>query len=134
MPRAKATVTSAPARMTSEEYRALMAQAPAETKYHAVRTVVDGVTLDSKREANRYAELKLLETAGEIEALEVHPRFDLRVKRIIVGVYEADFRYFDKRMNRYVYVVEDVKGVRTAVYRLKKRLMEALYGIEVRET
>ena len=107
-------------------------------KYGAVATVVDGVRFASKAEARRYAELKLLEQAGEIRELELQPRFPLFVPvkgratlHQQVGAYVADFRY--RQGPRGVLVVEDVKGVKTAVYRLKKRMVETTYGIEIRE-
>ncbi len=115
-----------------EQYRARLANGEAKpSKYHNRRTVVDGVVLDSQREANRYAELLLLEKAGEIEGLEVHPRFDLQVNGVKIGTYVADFQYFDKRTNRSV--VEDVKGVKTTVYQIKKRLVKALYFRDIVE-
>lgn len=117
-------------------------------KYGAKKAVVDGVTFHSQAEARRYRELKLLEKAGAIWELELQPKFDLLVpstsgylSRAIkarirggnfkVGTYTADFKYRDPAT--VPYVVEDVKGVRTAVYRLKKRMVEAQYGIVVKE-
>lgn len=103
---------------------------PNEHKYRAKRTEVDGITFASRMEAQRYTELRALEQAGEISGLELQPRYDLVVNGVKIGRYVADFRYReDGRL-----VVEDVKGVKTALYRLKKKLVRALYGIEVRET
>ena len=98
-------------------------------KYGNVRVTVDGHNFDSKREARRYGELKLLQKAGKISALEVHPRYDIHVNDEKVCAYVADFAYktFDGK------VVEDVKGVRTAIYRLKKKLMFAVHGIAIAE-
>lgn len=94
-------------------------------KYRNKKTVIDGFTFDSKKEANRYCELKLLKKAGEIEFLELQPRYLLqerfkdysgKIQRKIE--YVADFQYFEyERM-----VVEDVKGIKTDVYKLKKKL------------
>ena len=109
-------------------------------KFHAVRTEVDGVRFDSKREAGRYVELKYLEKAGEIYDLELQPSFDLHVAprwnqttRVLVAIYRADFRY--REGPKGVLKVEDVKSpaTRTAVYRLKKKMVEAQYGIEITE-
>ncbi|MGD9714830.1 MAG: DUF1064 domain-containing protein [Thermomicrobiales bacterium] len=100
------------------------------SKYKAVRTTLDGITFASKREAERYATLKLLEKAGDITKLELQPRYPLVVNDQLVGNYVADFRYRDEQGNT---VVEDAKGVKTPVYKLKKKLMKAIYGIEVRE-
>jgi len=102
-------------------------------KYHARPTVEQGVRFDSEAEARRYRELRLLEYAGEITGLVMQPRYELTVNREKVGEYVADFRYTEKDQ----LVVEDVKGIRTGVsyrlFKLKARLMHALYGIEVRE-
>lgn len=101
------------------------------SKYRAVRTAVDGITFASKAEARRYGELKLLERAGKIHGLEVQPPFDLVVMGRKVGRYVGDFAYYDRATKRHV--LEDVKGMRTPVYRLKAKLMQALYGITISE-
>jgi hypothetical protein len=111
------------------------------SKFGAVPTVVDGIRFDSKKEARRYQELKMLERAGEIRHLSIQPRYELRVGTHDVGSYVGDFRY-EEHVNQitpnlapvWMCVVEDCKGVRTPVYRLKKKLMKALYGIDIRET
>lgn len=106
-------------------------------KYRAVPTVVDGVRFASKAEAARYAELKLLEKAGEVKELELQPKFPLCAHPRIHGAgvkvcdYVADFRY--RHGPRGVLVIEDVKGMKTPVYRLKKKWFEAQYGIEITE-
>lgn len=99
-------------------------------KYNAHRTEVDGVVFDSKAEANRYLELKLLLQAGEITDLVLHPRFELAVKGQKICSYIADFQYKDQHGQT---ITEDVKGKRTAVYQLKKKLMRAIHGIEIAE-
>lgn len=102
------------------------------SKYHAKRTTVDGIKFDSKKEANRYLELKLLEKAKAIQDLHLQVTFPL-VKKSQYGreiKYIADFVYYE---NGHM-VVEDTKGFKTDVYKLKKRLMAELYGIEIRET
>lgn len=100
------------------------------SKYHATPTMVDGIRFASRAEANRYGELKMLARAGEITDLELQPRFPLVVNGVKVGTYVADFRYRDRGGAT---VTEDVKGVRTAVYRIKARLVTALYGFEIAE-
>lgn len=101
------------------------------SKYRAKKTVVDGIEFDSKREADRYCELKLLEKAKEIRDLELQPRFLLQDKfkdkqgnthRKIE--YVADFMYIDKCGKT---IVEDVKGVLTDVYKLKKKMFLKKY-------
>jgi hypothetical protein len=101
------------------------------SKYGAVRTDVDGITFASKAEARRYGELCILAQQGVISDLECQPRFPLSVNGVKIGTYVADFRYLDRE--RGVITTEDVKGVRTPVYRIKKQLVKALYGIEVQE-
>lgn len=101
------------------------------SKYNAKKTVVDGIEFDSLREADRYCELKLLEKAKEIRNLELQPRFLLQDKfkdkqgnthRKVE--YVADFMYIDKCGKT---IVEDVKGVLTDVYKLKKKLFLKIY-------
>lgn len=97
-------------------------------KFGNKRTVVDGYTFDSKIEAVRYSQLKLLQSAGEISDLKVHPKFEIQASFIDMKgnkhraiQYEADFQYKDKQENWNI-VVEDVKGMRTKEYLLKKKL------------
>lgn len=105
-----------------------MRAARKDAKYKAVPTHVDGIRFASKAEAQRYSELKLLQKAGLIAGLTLQPRYDLIVNGVKVCTYVADFRYVNPGV-----IVEDVKGIRTPVYQLKKKLMKALYGIEIRE-
>ena len=102
------------------------------SKYHAVKETVDGITFASRKEASRYRQLKLLEKAKAIQDLKIQVKFPL-IKKSPHGreiKYIADFTYYENG----VLVVEDTKGYRTDVYKLKKRLMAELYGIEIRET
>ncbi len=101
------------------------------SKYNAIPTHVDGLRFASKREAKRYNELKLMQQGGEIVALEIQPKFPLIVNAQKLGSYIGDFRYRDTATGDLI--VEDVKGVRTDVYRLKKKLIKALYGVEIVE-
>lgn len=108
------------------------------SKYGAVKTQVDGVTFDSKAEAKRYSELKLLANTGAITELKLQPKFVLapsvkfmNSKRATPALhYSADFAYFDRDGRL---IVEDVKGFKTAVYKIKRHLMKAMLGIEVSE-
>lgn len=102
------------------------------SKYGAKAVMIDGHRFASKKEAGRYAELRLLQQAGVIADLVLQPRFDLVVNGQKICRYFADFRYTDGGVD----VVEDVKsqGTKTPVYRLKRKLMKACHGIEVRET
>ncbi len=105
---------------------------PRKSKYGAIRTVAENRTFDSKREATRYLELRLLEDAGAIRNLECQKRFPLMVKGIPITTYVADFVYVFASTGETV--VEDSKGFRTASYRLKKRLFEAIHGFRILET
>ena len=91
------------------------------SKYGNVPTVVDGIRFASRAEARRYGELKLLERAGKIFALEVHPCFFLTADI----KYIADFDYLDG--NNMKIVVEDVKGVQTQAFKIKAKLFRACY-------
>lgn len=104
------------------------------SKYGAVPTDVDGIRFASKAEARRYGELSLMEYAGEIHELELQPAYDLVVNGVKIGKYVADFRYV--LADTGAVVVEDVKGgnaTKTPVYRLKAKLVRALYGVEISE-
>jgi hypothetical protein len=102
----------------------------ARSKYHAVKAMVDGFTFASKAEARRYSELKMLANAGAIQRLQMQPVFPLIVNGVRVGKYIGDYQYYlpDGEL-----VVEDCKGWPTPVYRLKKRIVAAQYGIQIRE-
>lgn len=77
-------------------------------------------------------DLLALQAAGLIRDLETQPKFRLDVGSVHICSYLADFQYFD--VPRGAIVVEDVKGMRTEVYKLKAKLMLAIHGIEVEET
>jgi hypothetical protein len=124
------------------------------SKYGSVRTTVDGMTFDSKKEARRYGELKLLLKAGQIRNLKIQPHFALmapvlsgavdnvnagKFERVSpLGEYRADFS-FDERTgvpHGWRFVVEDVKSPATRkkqLYVWKKRHFERQYGIAIRE-
>ena len=106
---------------------------PKKSKYGAVKTEVDGITFDSKREASRYQELRLLEQAGEIANLRLQVPYILFPKNEHGRAlkYIADFVYND---DTGALVVEDAKGHSTDVYKIKRRLMAELKGIEIKET
>ena len=99
-------------------------------KYNAKKIEIDGYIFDSVAEGNRYCELKLLQKQKYIKGLMVHPRFELLGKfkckgKIIKPIYyEADFMYQEGDKT----VVEDVKGVLTKEYKLKKKLFLSKYG------
>ena len=100
-------------------------------KYNAKKTEVDGRVFDSRAEARRYSELCLLEKIGEISELECQPKINVEVNGKHICNYIADFRYINNQSE--YEVIEDVKGIKTPVYRLKKKLVEALYNITITE-
>lgn len=100
-------------------------------KYNAKPIVIDGIRFASQAEGRHYASLRLLEKAGHISDLELQPKFDCVVNGEKVCRYTADFRFFDKQQGRLR--VQDVKGVKTPVYKLKAKLVRALYGVEIEE-
>ena len=101
------------------------------SKYHAKKVTIDGHTFDSIRESKRYQELKLLEKAKEIKDLKLQVPFVLINK----SEYGREIKYTGHSNGMWKeYVVEDSKGYRTDVYKLKKRLFEERYKIKIKET
>lgn len=107
-----------------------------KSKYKAVRCEVDGIKFDSKKEAKRYGELKMMEKAGLISDLKFQPVYELRVNGVKVCKYIGDFEYNEYVNGLPLLKVEDVKSEHTRklpVYRLKKRLMKACLNIDITE-
>lgn len=105
-------------------------------KFGNNKVVVDGLKFDSKKEANRYCELTLLQRAGKITNLERQKKFEL-IPTIKFGghtergvSYIADFVYIENGQQ----VVEDVKGFKTKDYIIKRKIMLWRYGIKILET
>lgn len=107
------------------------------SKYYSRKVIIDGIKFDSKKEGNRYLELKLLLKAKKIRDLELQKKFELlpkykiNNKTIRAISYIADFVYWDISKNEMI--IEDTKGFKTEVYKLKKKLFEYKYGIEIKE-
>jgi len=101
-------------------------------KYKAKSVTVDNILFPSKREASRYGDIKIMLKAGVIQDLTLHPKFPCIVNGLKVCTYIADFSYVRRKDGEVV--TEDCKGYRTDVYRLKKKLVEAIYGIRIIET
>lgn len=107
------------------------------SKYHSIKTQIDGIAFDSKLEATRYCELKLLVKAGAIKDLRLQVPYELVPKHEIEGIkiratkYIADFVYWDNEKN--IEVVEDTKGFKTAEYKRKKKQLKQRYGINIHE-
>jgi predicted DNA-binding transcriptional regulator len=107
---------------------------PTASKYKNVTTIQDGERFDSKREAARYKQLQFLEKANLIRDLKRQVEFKLEVAGQLITKYRADFTYEEYKHSEWVKVVEDSKGALTPIYRLKRKLMKAIHGIEIRET
>lgn len=103
-------------------------------KYRAKPTVVDGIRFASKKEARRWTQLQLLERTGTIRDIKRQVTFRLDVNGQFICRYITDFVYEERHGDEWRQVVEDVKGYATKEYRLKKKLMKACLGIEIRET
>jgi len=95
------------------------------SKYSNEPSVVDGLIFHSKKEANRYKELLLMKNAGLIENLQLQPLFILQTgfsykgKKERAITYSADFQYTENGKT----IVEDVKGMQTDVYKIKRKLL-----------
>lgn len=98
-------------------------------KYNARKVKIDGYTFDSIIEGRRYQDLKLLLKAHKIRNLEVHPRFPILIGHTRVCYVILDFVYVDEKGAQ---VYEDVKGNDLPMSRLKRKMVEAAYGIKVR--
>ena len=107
-------------------------------KYHNKKVVFNNINFDSKKEAKRYYELNLLQKAKEISNLQLQYEFELQPSFKKNGVtyrkisYIADFYYYDERLKKWI--VEDTKGFKTDVYKIKKKLFEYKYPeLEIKE-
>ena len=119
------------------------------SKYGNQKITIDNITFDSTGEGLRYKELKLLGKTGQITDLQlqkkfiivpeirepdtVGPRGGVKKGKLIqsAAYYVADFVYYDKNGKL---VVEDFKGFKTDLYKLKKKLMKYIYDIDIKET
>ncbi|RVL60383.1 MULTISPECIES: DUF1064 domain-containing protein [Sinorhizobium] len=118
-------------RMSAAEFRAIQKadQPERPSKYRNKKTTVDGIKFDSKREAQFYSSLKQLERAGQVYEVELQKPYALTVNGQLVCTYKADFAFYGaiQKRNRVV----DVKGVATKDFVIKKKLMRAVFGIDV---
>lgn len=126
------------------EYRLSQSGQPLvkKNKFNARKTKVDGHTFDSAKEAKRYAELRILEKQGVISNIKLQPKYMLVVNNLPVLIksarypngrqasYRADFTYVENGQ----IIVDDVKSkaTDTEASRLRRALVEAIYGVEVR--
>ena len=119
------------------------------SKYGNQKITIDNITFDSTGEGLRYKELKLLEKTGQITDLQLQKKFiivpEIREPDTVgprgggkkgkliqsAAYYIADFVYYDKNGEL---IVEDFKGFKTDLYKLKKKLMKYIYDIDIKET
>jgi len=116
--------------LVDEDFREI-SMTEKRSKYGAIKTEVDGYIFHSRKEAARYQELKFLEAAGEIMSLKIQVSFPCYVNDVKICYYYADFWYITTADR--VEHTEDVKGYKTDVYKLKKKLVEAIYKIKIEE-
>ena len=115
-------------RILSKPFRDLIKK----SKYGNKKTIVDGINFSSKGEARRYLQLKLLERSGHSKNMQLQVRYHIVINGLKVCTYIADFVYFSIADG--ITIVEDFKGMRTPVYKLKKKLMKSVLGIDIFET
>lgn len=116
--------------ISSAEYKDLQFQITPQMKYRNVKTVIDGITFDSKKEAAYYQKRQALLKSGDIVKLEMQVRYDFVINGVKLGFYKADFR---ETWASGTVVVVDVKGFKPPVYNLKKKLMLALHRIVIKD-
>jgi hypothetical protein len=120
-------------RKNGKKYSAKSPKNIPRNKYGNKKATIDNIVFDSKKEAGRYLELRALGLVGQITGLELQKEFVFEVEGTKVASYFADFVY--KRDG--IIVVEDVKSKATrklSTYRLKKKLMKAIYDIDIKES
>lgn len=110
-------------------------------KYKNTPVIVDGIKFDSKKEAAYYGTLKLLEAAGEVMLIEVHPVFKFEINGVPVRIpskknpkgrqakYTADFRFYDQKIREWRVI--DTKGCDTGASKLRRAFVKAIWGVDV---
>lgn len=114
--------------LTRQQYQAQIAK-PKKTKFKNIRTEIDGIRFDSKKEGEYYAALKIREKAGEVSNVEMQRSYALTVDGFLICTYRADFVFWDAIEHRQRVI--DVKGVATPVFIIKQKLMRACHGITI---
>lgn len=96
-------------------------------------TYVDGIKFDSKAEARRYSELKMLERAGVIKDIKLHPKFPMIINNIKIGRgwWTGDFRYMQQQDGVWFDVIEDVKSIDTRESKIRRDVCAAINGIKI---
>ncbi len=126
-------------RLTEAQYKRFLSNSIdyKQSKYKNKKTTCDGIEFDSKKERNYYLKFKAMQDLGIIRDLELQKEYILQDKFVLNGktrrkiTYKADFSYITTEDDK-LHVV-DVKGFKTEVYKLKKKLFEYKYQIELEE-
>ena len=100
------------------------------------KKLVNGLMFDSTKEARRYQDLELMQKAGQITDLRRQVPYPIYIKGKLICEWRADFVYKEEAQGGQTYFirVEDVKGWKTDIYKLKKKMVEAEYGFQILET
>lgn len=98
-------------------------------KFKAIRTMIDGITFASKKEANYYWQLKLRGRDGEISHIELQPTYDITINGQHICKVKLDFRFWDKVSGKERII--DCKGMDLPLSKLKRKMVTAQHGIEV---
>lgn len=114
-------------RLTAEQYQAMRGKKLPRV-HNAKRKIINGIEFDSTREARRYQDLALMQIAGHIVNLRRQVPFEIRVNKVYICSWLADFTYTTADGTK---CVEDSKGFKTEIFKLKCRLVEAQYGIKI---
>ena len=102
------------------------------SKFGAKKTIVDGITFDSKWESERYGQLKAMERGGIVTDLKLQVKYDIVINDIKICKYIADFVYKEESPDGKIKeIVEDAKGFETPEFKLKKKLMKAVHNIDI---
>jgi len=102
------------------------------SKFGAKKTIVDGITFDSKWESERYGQLRAMERGGIVTDLKLQVKYDIVINDIKICRYIADFVYKEESPDGKIKeIVEDAKGFETPEFKLKKKLMKAVHGIDI---
>lgn len=127
-------------RISEEMYQRLVNKQvylPKESKYKNKKVIYDGIEFDSQKEGNYYLKYKTMQDLGIIKDLKIQPVYELQPSFKLNGktykkiTYRADFSYVSVEDNK-IHII-DVKGFKTDIYKLKKKLMAYKYKLEIEE-
>lgn len=116
--------------MRRNKFRGTGRFAKPKNKFGAKKRELDGIIFDSTAESRRYEVLKDRQDKGEISELKLQPTYEIVINEKVVCKVKLDFEYLEHATGEYI--TEDVKGLDTAVSRLKRKLVLAAHGVDVR--